>query len=399
MPSALIISPFFFPEQISTGKYNTVLAQALRERGYDVTVLCSHPFYPRWKPQQPADELPGIRTIRGGGWIRYPRSIILRRVVLELWFAWHIARHALRFRKETNLVIIVVFPPSLFFTVATKLFCKRARRIGIVHDLQAVHAATSSLSVVKNGLSQVIQLIERHAFGACDRLIALSKSMAAHMIAGDYASAEKIKVCYPFSTLDCNKRQGESLVRVLPQYRLHVVYAGALGEKQNPAGLLAFLEEAAQRLSSSCQFHIFSEGPNFEKLRDTGARGGMTNISFHGLVPEEQLEELYLRSTVQILPQAKGTEAGSMPSKLPNIIASSRPVFAICDKASELGRLVEEFDLGIVASVWEPEFLANRLKFFVDKEICEWNKRSRSPRRLMVAEMFSLGRLVREVLE
>ena len=44
----LIISPFFFPEPISTGKYNTELALALRDKGHNVTFLCFHPFYPNW---------------------------------------------------------------------------------------------------------------------------------------------------------------------------------------------------------------------------------------------------------------------------------------------------------------------------------------------------------------
>ena len=40
----LILSPFFFPEPISTGKFNTALAKALRDKGMEVTVICSHPF-------------------------------------------------------------------------------------------------------------------------------------------------------------------------------------------------------------------------------------------------------------------------------------------------------------------------------------------------------------------
>ncbi|MGB8475721.1 MAG: hypothetical protein WCE61_16705, partial [Candidatus Acidiferrum sp.] len=45
-----LFSPFFYPETISTGKYNTILSRALAERGVEVNVVTSHPFYPNWKP-------------------------------------------------------------------------------------------------------------------------------------------------------------------------------------------------------------------------------------------------------------------------------------------------------------------------------------------------------------
>ena len=40
----VLISPFFYPEPISTGKFNTDFALKLQEEGHQVTVLCSHPF-------------------------------------------------------------------------------------------------------------------------------------------------------------------------------------------------------------------------------------------------------------------------------------------------------------------------------------------------------------------
>jgi hypothetical protein len=46
----LLLSPFFFPEPISTGRYNTFLVQALVDKGVHVDVICFHPLYPNWRP-------------------------------------------------------------------------------------------------------------------------------------------------------------------------------------------------------------------------------------------------------------------------------------------------------------------------------------------------------------
>src|ERR1700716_3087177 len=85
----LLLSPFFWPEPISTGKYNSLLAQALTRRGSNVSAVCSHPMYPSWRPMRCDDKLPGITCHRGGLLLRYPKKIWARRMVLELWFTFH----------------------------------------------------------------------------------------------------------------------------------------------------------------------------------------------------------------------------------------------------------------------------------------------------------------------
>ena len=88
----LLISPFFFPEPISTGKFNTNFVKGLVDKGHKVRVLCFHPFYPDWKVKKSDAQLEGIEIIRGGSKISYPKKIIFRRLVLEFSFAFFILR-------------------------------------------------------------------------------------------------------------------------------------------------------------------------------------------------------------------------------------------------------------------------------------------------------------------
>jgi hypothetical protein len=50
------------------------------------------------------------------------------------------------------------------------------------------------------------------------------------------------------------------------------------------------------------------------------------------LVAREHLEELYLRSNLQIIPQKPNTSKGSFPSKLANLLASGCNILLITDK-------------------------------------------------------------------
>ena len=135
----LIISPFFFPEPISTGKFNTDMVIALRDKGHQVTVLCSHPIYPKWFPEKSEDHILGVEIKRGGLNIRYSKKTLIRRSTLELWFAFYVLKNIFRYRKKID-IIIPVFPPSLAFYFVLPFIKKDTEKIGMTHDPQQVYS-------------------------------------------------------------------------------------------------------------------------------------------------------------------------------------------------------------------------------------------------------------------
>ena len=169
MKQALILSPFFYPELISTGKYNTDIAQTLVESGYKVTFLCSHPLYPTWVPNESDESLENIEIIRGGKMVRYPSHLMLRRLILEFWFTSFVFRKLLAQKQDYDLVI-PIFPPSLMM-IAVGFFKNRFKKmVGIVQDLQAVHLSASR-SGIKKSLGFLINTVEKYAFSSCDYII------------------------------------------------------------------------------------------------------------------------------------------------------------------------------------------------------------------------------------
>ena len=98
----LIVSPFFYPELISTGKANQHLAEAFVAEGHGVTAVCSHPLYPSWVPLRSQARIEGVTIVRGGADVRYPRAMPLRRLKLEAWFAFFAARSVWRRRNKAD---------------------------------------------------------------------------------------------------------------------------------------------------------------------------------------------------------------------------------------------------------------------------------------------------------
>jgi colanic acid biosynthesis glycosyl transferase WcaI len=393
----ILISPFFHPELISTGKANQHLAEACAEEGHGVTVICSHPIYPAWRPVPSQGRIHGLKILRGGAWVRYPKAMPLRRLVLELWFALYAGRRTWRLRKRAE-VVISVLPPSLFALFVHAIVPKRVRRVAVIHDLQGLLAAQEK-SVPRKLIVRLIHAVESRAFRSQDLCIFFSGDMAAAARESYGLDPVRIAVQYPFITLrqDLGAREhaktAHRLVAMLPPERLHVVYSGALGYKQNSEELVAFMQKAAE-CNPDVDFHIFSGGPLFEELRDRYETLGEPGVQFHPLVSERDLGEMYARSTIQIIPQAEGTETAALPSKLPNLLAAGVHLLAICGEDSEVGRLIRQAGTGTVVSRWDLDLFLDNLEDALRIAQSE----SSSQRRARVAPLlpeFSVGNMVR----
>lgn len=388
----LILSPFFYPEPISTGRYNLTMAEGLVNAGAEVIVACCHPFYPAWKPEPSNAQLPGMQIVRGGRYLRFPASAILRRALLETWFAGFATWQAWRLRHRIHTVV-AVFPPSLFFLGVNAVMPARVRRVGVVHDLQGVHAEASH-SRLTRALVRVISAIERRAFGACDRLIVLSAAMGRKLTETTRVDAQRVTVVYPFVNLPSVDAAATRLASLFPQAAVKLVYSGALGEKQNPAQL-ADIFEAIIKACPDVAVNVFSEGPSFEWLKACMQERNVPRITFHGLVPDQDVAELYHRADIQLIPQASGTQHGSMPSKLPNILASGRKILALCDADSELAEVVAQFRAGITTASWAPDEVA-AIVATLAAEVR--NPDASRPDTFQIREFFSLARLIEPIL-
>ncbi len=390
-PRLAIFSPFYHPEPISTGKVNTLLAKEFVRQGWEIDVVCSHPLYPEWRPRKSDSELPSTTFYRGGSWVRYSASPMLRRLGLEVWFALHTALNALRLPKDID-VALMVYPPSLFGPLVWLILPRRVRKVALVHDLQGEYAR-QGFHAGASVFERLISRIERRSLKSADRCIFFSNDIA--RVAQNTLSLDDqhMVVQYPFVTINDSMPATDDLESVLPRGVQHVVYAGALGEKQNPYLLAELMEKAAQTMPD-VRFHIFSAGPIFDSLRKRRAAG--SRLQLHGLLPEAQLSEMYSRSEVQLVPQAPGTENGSLPSKLPNLLATGVQVLAIGSGSSEVATLLRATGTGTLVEGWdEPSFLrgvASALK--AASEVTPETRRAKAANVLQMCQVSSLAELI-----
>jgi len=391
-----LISPFFFPEDISTGKYNTYLVKSLVESDMQVDVVSSHPFYPDWKVKKTDLTMPGVVVYRGGLSVKYPQSQIMKRLVLELWYSLYVAKYLIKKRKTINKVVIV-FPPVFSMFFVSFILPGSVHVIGVIHDLQGIMANSES-GTFRSVISKLILKIEKIVFKKLDRVVCLSASMRDILLTKYNIDSSLLNICYPFVSAGQCSSDTNYLINEFEGSHKHIVYSGALGEKQRPAKLMMLFDEICRnRKDIIC--HIVSRGPVFDDLKKQYSQLNLDGIKFHDLVPEYVLDELFRRSTMQIIPQAKGTGAGAFPSKLPNLLSKGVPVFAICDEGSELSTILNEFDNCSACHTWDIEVLIKEISKFLDEIQNLTHEKNIRNNKHKLDELFNVASLVRLIKE
>ena len=379
----LLISPFFYPEPISTGKFNADFVVALKENGHNVKVLCFHPFYPNWKIKITKDQIEGVKIIRGGRFLRFFKTTILRRLLLELSFTIFILRKSRSLFRDID-IITPVFPPSLAFYSLLFLIPSRVKKVGMIHDLQEIYS-NNKKGFINKIVSFFIHKIEKRCLNSCDKLIFLSNEMKEEAIKLYHLNNELV-VQYPFYKLAENITN--DLDGIIDDNKVNIVYSGALGEKQNPQELYDFFNFASKKLVG-VNFLFFSQGDIYERLKHKNKN---PLIKFFNLVPKENLEELYCKSDIQIIPQLSNTSKGSLPSKLPNLLAFGCKVLVITDKNSEIDLLFKKYNLEKVVTTWDFDTILSGIKSLIENK-------SNTKKQIKVAkELFTIESMVNEVL-
>ena len=380
----LVISPFFYPEPIGTGKFNTSIVEELNKKGHKVTILCFHPFYPKWKSEKNEEKIEGVKIIRGGKNIFYSKKTFFRRIILEISFAFFVLRKLRKHQKNKD-IIIPVFPPSFAFYCILFFINKKIKKVGMIHDLQEIYSFNNK-GIFYKIINFFIHIVEKKCYNSCNKLIFLSNEIKTEATKLYKLESVNLEVQYPFISLV--DKLTNNLNNILKPENINIVYSGALGEKQNPNELYKIFNFLSNKIENTV-FHFFSQGEIFNRLKDENLN---QKIKFHDLVSKENLGELYKKSDVQILPQLAGTSKGSLPSKLPNILVSGCKVLVITDKNSEIDSLFKRLKLTKIINSWNRDIILQGLKDLLNL------KQDQTLQIKAAKDLFTIDKMINKIL-
>lgn len=381
----------FHPEAAGVGKYTGEMANWLAAGGHEVRIVTAPPHFPQWRVS------PGYRAwrydwqqlplpTRPGPMLGAPLLSQAKKMEVYRCPAWvpkspnglkrllHLASFALsslpvmlwQTRWHPDLVLLV--EPTLICAPQALLVARwsRARAWLHIQDFE-VDAAFELGDLVSSRGRDLALTLERWLLRMFDRVSAISEKMVGRLIMKGvdpprcvhFPNWVDTKLIYPLpnpSSLRQDLGIAENAVVAL--------YSGSMGKKQG----LDLLLDAARQLShcSDLRFVFCGDG-SYRKVFAEKSKV-LSNVTILPFQPSERLNDLLNLADIHLLPQRADAADLVMPSKLPGMLASGRPVLATANHGTQLASAVR--GLGIVVPPGDVNaFVSAILELAADKDL------------------------------
>lgn len=368
----LIYGINYAPEMTGIGKYTGEMCDWLASEGHEVRVVTTAPYYPDWQvaesysnSQYTVEELNGVRVLRAPVWV--PRKVSgLNRML-----------HLFSFSLSSLPVILgqAFWRPDVVMTVAPAFTCApagwlTARLCGArawLHIQDFEVDVAFKMGLLKGRLLKSIALgLESFILTRFDCVSTISHRMI------DVLRKKNVPSDRTFFFLNwVNIRH----IRKQPDHQSYreelgisadakvVLFSGTLNSKQG----LDIIPKIARQLQDRQDIVFVIGGDGVMKEELIKASEGLSNMRFLPLQPLERLSEFLGMAQMHILPQSGDAEDLVLPSKLTGMLASGRPVIALCKNDSEISRVVA--GCGLIVPLDNPDALIEAVLNLANDEV------------------------------
>lgn len=348
----LIYGINFAPELTGVGKYTGEMAGWLAARGHEIRVVTAPPYYPEWRVKKgyhprrySSERWLGMRVSRCPVWVpAHPGG--LKRLL-----------HLASFATSSLPVMLrqLVWKPDAIWVVEPSLFCAPtawliARLCGArawlhVQDYE-VDAAFQLGLLHGTTMRRAVAAWERYLMRRFDRVSTISERMLEAARAKGVDPARLVSFPNWVDLALVGPTTGGNLLRAelgIAPGDVVALYSGTMGRKQG----LKVLAQAASRLLDLPNLLFVFCGDGVGRTELMAQCDGLANVRFLDPQPVERLGALLVMADIHLLPQQADAADLVMPSKLTGILASGRPVVAMCAESAEVARVVQ--DRGLIA--------------------------------------------------
>jgi colanic acid biosynthesis glycosyl transferase WcaI len=367
----LVLSNYYYPESVGAGVWVTQLAQDLKGRGHEVTVVTSFPSYPgrrifdgyrnRLVDRQTVDGIDVIRTLTYAA----PNHSFWARFAAFGAFCLSAAPGYLRWRRPIDVVYAILPPLPLGVAAWAIAKASGARLVVNVQDIYPDVAV--ALDYLRNGAAVAFfRRMERWIYRRADRIVVISEGFRRNLL---QKGVRPSKIDVVPNWADPNEivpgpRDNAFRRETGANNELLVVYSGGLTHN---ADMEPVLDAAAQLRGLPIRFAIVGDGVQKQALVERAAAARLDNVQFYPFQPIERYGEVLAAADVTLVTLNSAATLASVPSKIYKQMAAARPIVAITNPGNELSRLVMDAQCGVTVAAGDLVRLAAVLADALDR--------------------------------
>ena len=359
----LVITMMYEPDCVGIAAIASDMCAALAERGHDVTVYTTYPYYPEWKLKADTSPLRVQQTSIQGVQVRRHRifvpsdpSRLLPRLIHELSFPVSLLRSLFHGKQYDVVMVYCPLMGGVAFAALRKLLFRDPLWVNI-QDIPVEAAAASG--IIRSGLlARLAKVAQTFLFNRADVCSSISPDMV-RQIKTIKKDDTPIHLCPNWLTGSLHEqvRQVAGKVGRIPQQPTKLLYCGTIGKKQ---GLLQFCQSLS-KCEGDFHFQIRGDGGEAEQVRRWVESCADRRFAFGALLSQSEFVNAIHAADWFVVPQKSSVGSSFFPSKLIPSIFIGTPILAISDGAGPLYNEVSENGLGLVVPWSQLDRLTDQL--------------------------------------
>ena len=345
----LVVTNLFHPDRGGGASVFSDLCYGLAQRGFDVTVRTTYPYYPEWKDKTGCNglrvdttESQGVRVERYGLFIPGRPNSLIHRLLYEGTFCLSLARSLLRHNRFDAMMVYVPMMGAVAYGFLHQLIFRTPFWLN-VQDLPA--DAASAVGISKAGLvDQVLSRVQTFMFNRADVWSSISPAMVAGL-----KKSRRHDQPVLFLPNYLNRSMGQHIADLgtkegrPPSTPIKLLYAGNIGAKQD---LLAFCQ-AMCKSDAAFEFRVHGDGSKASHVQQWISDRDDSRFQFGPFLDEAGFAGALHEADFFVITEKSGSQHSFIPSKLVPGLASGTPTLAVCDEQSPLGREITEARCGL----------------------------------------------------
>jgi colanic acid biosynthesis glycosyl transferase WcaI len=334
----------YAPEPTGIGKFTGEMAEWLAQRGHQVEMVTTPPYYPVWRIGAGYSSWGWHNETKNGVTVhRCPlyvpeRPRGLSRLLHLLSFALSSLPVATTRAVAWRPRVVIAVAPALVSVPGSWLAARLGGASAFLHIQDFEIDAAFALGIVSGGRLRRLALgLESWLLRRFERVSSITPAMVARL--ADKGVPAQRRLLFPNWVDTAAIRPVPSELRrslSLPDGAIVALYSGNMGEKQG----VETLADVAGALSGT-RVHLILAGAGAAAPRLKAATEGMAQVHWLALQPVERLNDLLNAADIHLLPQRADAADLVMPSKLAFMLASGKPVVAGAAPGTALARAIE----------------------------------------------------------
>ncbi|MCM0034309.1 MAG: glycosyltransferase family 4 protein [Burkholderiaceae bacterium] len=347
------------------------LAQELKHRGHDVTVITTWPEYNldqaiEHKKFSEFEIEDGINVIRVKTLPHHNVNYIVRglsQLLMPLQFLLKLKRY-----KIKTDAVVVYSPPLPLALVGSWLRKNGVRNILNIQDLFPQNAI--DLGILRsNAQIKFFKALEKYAYKTADIVTVHSEGNRKMLLEQQDNIESKLKLLHNWVDVEHHSSE-HSTVNFKQKWTIHqkhvAVFAGVMGPSQYLDLILMIAEQMQDQ--TDLLFLLVGDGKEKERLQALAKTKGLSNVRFEGFISRDIYPDLLNACSIGLVCLSPQNKTPVVPGKILGHMAAGLPVAAFLHTTSDAHQMISNANCGVSANSADVQECVRVMKDLLSRE-------------------------------